>query len=283
MLDLLGAERGAVRRPGRRRSRPRMPLLAPIEPPTIRDFSRLRAAHRGCDQDRLEPDAPVPDGLVRAALLLLLEPVRDHRAGRGHPRRRRAARLMDLELEVAAIIGREGRNLRPEPPARTSPATRSSTTGPRATSAGKEVQTPFGQCKGKDFANTLGPGSSPPTSSSRSVTATGSTSRCRPSSTASSSAATRWRTWPGASRRWSRTPRAGRGSGRATCSAPAPAGPAACSSSGAGAAAPEDPPPLKAGDVVTLRVEGIGELTNRLVEGLRADRAAARPATKTRA
>ena len=29
----------------------------------------------------------------------------------------------------------------------------------------------------------------------------------------------------------------------------------------------QDPPPLQAGDVVTLRVEGIGELTNRLVEG----------------
>ena len=29
----------------------------------------------------------------------------------------------------------------------------------------------------------------------------------------------------------------------------------------------EDPPPLQAGDVVTLRVEGIGELTNRVVEG----------------
>ena len=46
--------------------------------------------------------------------------------------------LLDFELEVAVVVGRDGASLTPRSPASTSSATRSSTTGPPATcSAGR--------------------------------------------------------------------------------------------------------------------------------------------------
>ena len=50
----------------------------------------------------------------------------------------------------------------------------------------------------------------------------------------------------------------------ATCSAPAPSATAAASPSCGAATARRTPPPLRPGDVVTLTVEGIGSLTNRV-------------------
>ena len=43
------------------------------------------------------------------------------------------SQLLDFELEVAVVVGRDGASLTPERPASTSSATRSSTTGRPAT------------------------------------------------------------------------------------------------------------------------------------------------------
>ena len=90
-------------------------------------------------------------------MLLLHQPARLHR------RLRRRTALPRLRAVRPGMRGRRRlRRARPEPDtgggARPeSSATRSSTTGPPATSSGIEGQLPFGFFKGKDGAHTLGP------------------------------------------------------------------------------------------------------------------------------
>jgi 2-keto-4-pentenoate hydratase/2-oxohepta-3-ene-1,7-dioic acid hydratase in catechol pathway len=66
-------------------------------------------------------------------------------------------KAQDLELEVAVVICRPGRNVRPDDAAAYIGGYTIFNDWSARDIGGKEVQTPFGQCKGKDFANTLGP------------------------------------------------------------------------------------------------------------------------------
>ena len=131
-------------------------LLAPIEPPTIRDFSVFEQHIEGAIKTGGDPAAPVPAVWYEMPFCYfssphaITGPDEDIKMAPG-------TRAQDLELEVAAVVCRSGRNVRPEDGAAHIGGYTIFNDWSARDIGGKEVQTPFGQCKGKDFANTLGP------------------------------------------------------------------------------------------------------------------------------
>lgn len=130
-------------------------LLAPLVPATIRDFSVFEQHIEGVRR-LADPEATVPEIFYRSPFCYFTNP--HALTGPGDeiavpP----GCHQLDLELEVAAIIGRDGRDLHPD--------------GAGAHIAGytifndwsardvqiAEMALGLGTCKGKDFANTLGP------------------------------------------------------------------------------------------------------------------------------
>jgi 2-keto-4-pentenoate hydratase/2-oxohepta-3-ene-1,7-dioic acid hydratase in catechol pathway len=131
-------------------------LLAPIEPPTIRDFSVFEQHIEGAIKTGGDPDAPVPSVWYEMPFCYFSNPHAitgpddDIRMAPG-------TKAQDLELEVAAVICRSGRNVRPQDAGAYIGGYTIFNDWSARDIGGKEAQTPFGQCKGKDFANTLGP------------------------------------------------------------------------------------------------------------------------------
>ena len=128
-VDLFAALAGAGE-PGAPVALDEVRLLAPLEPPSFRDFITFEEHIEGPSLAR----GGIPETLVRDPHLLLHERRRGHRHGRGHPG---AARVRAVRLRVRAGGGdRRARAATSRPGRRTStsPATRSSTTGRRATS-----------------------------------------------------------------------------------------------------------------------------------------------------
>jgi 2-keto-4-pentenoate hydratase/2-oxohepta-3-ene-1,7-dioic acid hydratase in catechol pathway len=131
-------------------------LLAPIEPPTIRDFSVFEQHIEGAIKTGGDPDAPVPSVWYEMPFCYFSSP----HAISGPDEDIKMApgtKALDLELEVAAVVCRSGRNIRPEDGATYIGGYTIFNDWSARDIGGKEVRTPFGQCKGKDFANTLGP------------------------------------------------------------------------------------------------------------------------------
>ena len=128
-------------------------LLAPIEPPSIRDFSVFEAHIEGIVMGE---GRNVPDRWYEGPFCYFSNPHAITGPG-DEIEIPPASERLDLELEVAAIIGRAGRNLTVE--------------GAGAHIAGytifndwsardhaiDEMRLGLGFCKAKDFANTLGP------------------------------------------------------------------------------------------------------------------------------
>lgn len=130
-------------------------LLAPVIPPTIRDFSVFEQHIEGVRRFA-DPRARVPEVFYESPFCYFSNP----HAVTG-PDDEIAVppgcERLDLELEVAAVIGRDGCNLDP--------------VDARGHIAGytifndwsardlqiSEMRLGLGMCKGKDFANTLGP------------------------------------------------------------------------------------------------------------------------------
>ena len=226
----------------------------------------LRAARRG-DGEAARPAAGRPSAVVRGADLLLLQPALGRRRAR---RRAGAAGLLGLRLRARG--GRDHRPRRPRsrprraPPA-TSPATRSSTTGRRATSSSPRCRSGSGRRRARTPRSRSAPGSSPPTSSSRTGRrqARAADGRVRQRRAARRRHAREHGVVVRGARRL-RLPRR-LGPHRGTCSARAPAAAAASASCGggrAGASRRRSQP----GDVVSMTVEGIGTIENRVVEGV---------------
>ena len=118
-------------------------------------LQRLRATHRGRDQERQSRTRRSRrfGSSRRSATSATRAP---SPARRGYPC---AAGLptLDFELEVAAVIGRAGRNLRPdEAGAHIAGYTIFNDWSARDLQMA-EMRLGLGTCKGKDFANTLGP------------------------------------------------------------------------------------------------------------------------------
>jgi 2-keto-4-pentenoate hydratase/2-oxohepta-3-ene-1,7-dioic acid hydratase in catechol pathway len=164
LLDLLGddgerldaAGRRALADPRQFRKTAEVTLLAPIpQPPTVRDFMVFEQHVEGVAK-LTDPQATVPAQWYRAPAFYFTNPYAVIGPDEPVPVAPGSA-AFDLELEVAAVIGRAGTNLTPEQA--------------EAHIAGyailidwsardiqfAEMQLPLGPVKGKDTATTLGP------------------------------------------------------------------------------------------------------------------------------
>ena len=241
-------------------------LRPPLYPASLRDFSVFEAHIEGAVKAGGDAEARVPEPWYETPFCYFSNP---HAiTGPGDAIQPPAgARALDLELEVAVVIGARGRNLTP---AQTSPFIVGYTIwndwSARDIGAG-EMRMPFGQCKSKDFANTLGPWIVTPDemetyreddrlaldmhatingdSLGRDTLANMAWSFEELVSFASRSA-------------WIAP---GDVIGSGTCGS-------GCLMEFWGRRGRQDPPPLATGDVVSLEVDGIGTLTNTVAEPL---------------
>jgi 2-keto-4-pentenoate hydratase/2-oxohepta-3-ene-1,7-dioic acid hydratase in catechol pathway len=157
VLDLLAADDGERERLASRVEAERElgELLAPLEPATIRDFSVFEQHIEGVIRNA-NPDAGVPEVWFESPFCYFSNPHAVNGPGDEIPVPPGCVDL-DLELEVAAIIGRSGRNLSPhDAGAHIGGYTIFNDWSARDLQLA-EMRLGLGPCKGKDFANTLGP------------------------------------------------------------------------------------------------------------------------------
>jgi 2-keto-4-pentenoate hydratase/2-oxohepta-3-ene-1,7-dioic acid hydratase in catechol pathway len=154
VLDLL-ADPGLAERASEEIALDGARLLAPVKPTTVRDFSVFEQHIEGVIKNQ-SPDAQVPPSWYESPFCYFSNP----HAVTG-PDDEIAlppgCTDLDLELEVGAVIGRPGSNLRPEDAgAHIAGYTIFNDWSARDLQFA-EMRLGLGICKGKDFANTLGP------------------------------------------------------------------------------------------------------------------------------
>ncbi|KPI28323.1 fumarylacetoacetate hydrolase family protein [Streptomyces sp. NPDC048253] len=130
-------------------------LLPPLEPPTVRDFVTFEEHVEGVRRS-VDGAGGVPEAWYDAPTFYFTNPyavVGAHDDVPVPP----GSHLLDFELEVAAVVGREGRDLSPE-------RARDHIVGYTVFNdwsardlQSREMQVRLGPCKGKDTAATLGP------------------------------------------------------------------------------------------------------------------------------
>ncbi len=130
-------------------------LLAPVVPPTIRDFSVFEQHIEGVRRNA-DPQAVVPEVFYESPFCYFTNPhalcgPEDEIAVPPG-----CARL-DFELEVAAVIGRDGRDVAPGDAERHIAGYTIFNDWSARDLQIAEMRLGLGTCKGKDFANTLGP------------------------------------------------------------------------------------------------------------------------------
>ena len=130
-------------------------LLAPIQPPTMRDFSVFEQHIEGVIKDA-NPQATVPPVWYESPFCYFTNPHALTGPGDEISVPPGCGRL-DLELEVAAVIGRAGRDLTPEEAAEYIAGYTIFNDWSARDLQMAEMRLGLGMCKGKDFANTLGP------------------------------------------------------------------------------------------------------------------------------
>jgi 2-keto-4-pentenoate hydratase/2-oxohepta-3-ene-1,7-dioic acid hydratase in catechol pathway len=130
-------------------------LLAPVVPPTMRDFSVFEQHLAGVIRNS-NPDATVPAVFYESPFCYFTNPHALTGPGDEIAVPPGCERL-DLELEVAAVIGTSGRDLSPaQAGAHIAGYTIFNDWSARDLQMA-EMRLGLGTCKGKDFANTLGP------------------------------------------------------------------------------------------------------------------------------
>ncbi|MFZ0380291.1 MAG: fumarylacetoacetate hydrolase family protein [Solirubrobacteraceae bacterium] len=130
-------------------------LLAPIDPPSIRDFSVFEQHIEGIVKGS-DPNATVPESWYRSPFCYFSNPGAVTGPDEEIPIPP-GCRDLDLELEVAVIIGRAGRDLAPEEAAPYIAGYTIFNDWSARDLQFEEMKLGLGICKGKDFANTLGP------------------------------------------------------------------------------------------------------------------------------
>ena len=128
-------------------------LLAPIEPPSIRDFSVFEAHIEGIVMGQ---GIAVPERWYEGPFYYFSNPHAITGPG-DEIEIPPASHRLDLELEVAAIIGRAGRNLTVEESGAHIAGYTIFNDWSARDHAIDEMRLGLGFCKAKDFANTLGP------------------------------------------------------------------------------------------------------------------------------
>jgi 2-keto-4-pentenoate hydratase/2-oxohepta-3-ene-1,7-dioic acid hydratase in catechol pathway len=130
-------------------------LLAPVVPPTIRDFSVFEQHIEGVRRN-VDPQATVPDVFYESPFCYFSNPHAVTGPGDEIAVPPGCARL-DFELEVAAVIGRDGRDVAPGDAERHIAGYTVFNDWSARDLQIAEMRLGLGTCKGKDFANTLGP------------------------------------------------------------------------------------------------------------------------------
>jgi 2-keto-4-pentenoate hydratase/2-oxohepta-3-ene-1,7-dioic acid hydratase in catechol pathway len=128
-------------------------LLVPLDPPSIRDFSVFEQHIEGIMSGL---GNPVPEAWYESPFCYFSNPGAATGPGVDIPLPP-GCRDLDLELEVAAIVGRAGRNLRPEEAGDYIAGYTIFNDWSARDLQFQEMRLGLGLCKGKDFANTLGP------------------------------------------------------------------------------------------------------------------------------
>jgi 2-keto-4-pentenoate hydratase/2-oxohepta-3-ene-1,7-dioic acid hydratase in catechol pathway len=131
-------------------------LLPPVQPPTARDFVAFEEHMTGMVMRNGGPDAAVPEQWYEAPTFYFTNPYAMIGAHDDVPVPP-GSRMLDFELEVAAVVGKAGQNLSPE-------AAREHIVGYTIFNdwsardlTTREMKVGLGPVKGKDTATTLGP------------------------------------------------------------------------------------------------------------------------------
>ena len=130
-------------------------LFAPLEPPTMRDFSVFEQHIEGVIKYG-NPEAKIPPVWYESPFCYFTNPHALTGPADEIPVPPGCRRL-DLELEVAAVIGRPGRDLTPEQAGEYIAGYTIFNDWSARDLQMAEMRLGLGMCKGKDFANTLGP------------------------------------------------------------------------------------------------------------------------------
>lgn len=232
-------------------------LAPPLRPPSVRDFITFERHVEGALRT-VVPGATVPAEWYDAPAFYFTSPhalIGAHDDVELPP----SCELLDMELEVAAVVGRDARNATPQEAELFGYCVFNDWSARDLQR--REMKVGLGPCKGKDFASTLGPwittAEELPSLDLLMTVAVNDVEvgRDRLSSMA-------W-TFPELVSYASRGAwvRAGDVLGSGTCGN-------GCLAELWGRSGVQTPPPLVAGDVVTMTVEGLGRISNRVVPGL---------------
>jgi 2-keto-4-pentenoate hydratase/2-oxohepta-3-ene-1,7-dioic acid hydratase in catechol pathway len=130
-------------------------LLPPLHPPSLRDFVSFEAHVAGVRRS-VEGQDGVPDSWYQQPTFMFASP---HAVIGAHDQVPVPAgcALLDYELEVAAVIGRDGRDLTPAQASEHIAGYTILNDWSARDLQSREMRSGLGPAKGKDFASTLGP------------------------------------------------------------------------------------------------------------------------------
>lgn len=130
-------------------------LLAPLQPTSIRDFVAFEEHVRGVRKS-IDGAAGVPEAWYDAPTFYFTNATSVLGPGAAVPVPGNS-RALDFELEVATVLGGDGRDLTPESARDVVFGFTIMNDWSARDIQGREMQVGLGPCKGKDFAMTLGP------------------------------------------------------------------------------------------------------------------------------
>jgi 2-keto-4-pentenoate hydratase/2-oxohepta-3-ene-1,7-dioic acid hydratase in catechol pathway len=241
-------------------------LLPPLQPPTVRDFVTFEEHVEGVRRS-VDGAAGVPERWYAAPTFYFTNPYAVYGPHDDIPVPPGSS-VLDFELEVAAVIGKEGRDLTPE-------QARAHIVGYTVFNdwsardlQSAEMRVGLGPCKGKDTATTLGPylvtaDEVEPFRDGDGFLRLALTAEVNGEVVGEDLLSNMSWTFEEMAAYASRgtVVRPGDVLGSGTC------GNGGCLAELWGLRGTQDPPPLKPGDTVTLTVEGIGTVSNTVVAG----------------
>ena len=133
----------------------RVRLLPPLNPPTVRDFVAFEEHVEGVVASVGDGAGVVPEW-YQAPTFYFTNPYAHDRRPRRRADPARAVELFDFELEVAAVVGADGRSAAPGRRCEIFGYTIMNDWSARDLQR-REMKVNLGPAKGKDFATTLGP------------------------------------------------------------------------------------------------------------------------------
>jgi len=241
-------------------------LLPPLQPPTVRDFVTFEEHVEGVRRS-VDGAGGVPEAWYDAPTFYFTNPyaiVGPYDTVPVPP----GSHVLDFELEVAAVIGREGRDLTPEQAREHILGYTIFNDWSARDLQSREMQVRLGPCKGKDTAATLGPylvtaDELEPYRDADGFLRLALTAEVNGEVVGKDLLSNMSWTFEEMVAYASRgtVVRPGDVLGSGTC------GNGGCLAELWGVRGRQDPPPLRPGDTVTLTVEGIGAVSNTVVAG----------------